>query len=659
MGNARTTSRKTRKEKGKNRSTGLKNSVKVIDHGNPVMEASSSFVNSQSEAAESDLGIGNSTFQSISDNMTDNNILASNGTMKENDATGSIQENNYTGYSAYFSPRGQDCNRFSKCITENQTRSSRLETLTCKENENVILAPTLSLDNNIFINKDGNSEKSAHISEVDAQSALPEKRVRVFDIKEESILIQKRESGNLSDTGPSSSSECLLYEWPRVASTYFPHVNSHLPAATDRLHLDVGRNWHNHFHQSLLPTVHQARNSQIEGGCNPIMSRRMPMSLDCPPMVRGACGMAPSVAYNYDSGFISRRKCTFAQGFPTCSLQLKASATDNENKYSGDLTDLPDLSSAHELADDCESHWISEDEFEVHAVSGIDYNQYFGGGVMYWNPSDHPASGFSRPPSLSSDDSSWAWHEADMNRAVDDMVAFSSSYSTNGLTSPTASFCSPFDPLGPGHQALGYVMPGNEVPGKVLHSPATMTDTAAEEESGALADLNGNIEAKTGDSLPYPILRPIIIPSMSRDRSRSEFKRSHDRRSPCVPPTRREQPRIKRPPSPVVLCVPRAPPPPPPSPVSDSRKHRGFPTVRSGSSSPRHWGMRGWFNDGGTLEEASLCMDGAEVVWPSWRNNNLSGRSMVQPLPAALLQDRLIAMSQLARDQEHVSIACS
>jgi hypothetical protein len=67
--------------------------------------------------------------------------------------------------------------------------------------------------------------------------------------------------------------------------------------------------------------------------------------------------------------------------------------------------------------------------------------------------------------------------------------------------------------------------------------------------------------------------------------------------------------------------------------------------------------VRGWYNEGNNLEDACLRMDGAEVVWPSWRNNNLSARPMIQPLPAALLQDRLIAMSQLARDQEHVRIA--
>lgn len=616
------------------------------------MEDLSSCVNSQTGVAKSDHVIRDYTFQSISDNSADNGIVASNGTTKENDDTQSIRENNFTGHSAKISDTGQDCYQFSKCISENQSRP-----------------PKPAPDGNILRNKDRDLEKSAEFSEFNVQSVLPEKsecdvlsaspdkRVRVFDNIKESIPTQVPESGNLSDTGPGSS-ECFPYEWRTVAPTYFPPVNLHLPAATDRLHLDVGRNWHNHFHRSFLSAIHRARNSQLEGGCNPIMSQQMPMSLDWPPMVRGGLGVAPSVACNYDPGFISRRQCTFAQGFSTRSMQLKATISDTEKKYSVDFADPPDLTRSHELADDCESNWISEDEYEVHAVSGLDYNQYFGGGVMYWNPSDHPGSGFSRPPSLSSDDSSWAWREADMNRAVDDMVAFSSSYSTNGLTSPTASFCSPFDPLGSGHQAIGYVMPGNEVPGKVLHSPATMTDAVVEEESpGALADLTGDIEAKTGDSLPYPILRPIVIPNMSRDRSRSEFKRSHDHKSPCVPPSRREQPRIKRPPSPVVLCVPRAPCPPPPSPVSDSRKHRGFPTVRSGSSSPRHWGMRGWFNDEANSEEASLRVDGAEVVWPSWRNNSLASRSMIQPLPAALLQDRLIAMSQLARDQEHVSIA--
>lgn len=141
----------------------------------------------------------------------------------------------------------------------------------------------------------------------------------------------------------------------------------------------------------------------------------------------------------------------------------------------------------------------------------------------------------------------------------------------------------------------------------MVHTSATMSDMEVEDKvPGSLASIPSDGDAKSGDSLPYPILRPIIIPNISRDRSRSEFKRNHELRSPRVLPNRREHPRIKRPPSPVVLCVPCAPRPPPPSPVGDSRKHRGFPTVRSGSSSPRHWGVRGWFHDGTSVEEACV-----------------------------------------------------
>ncbi|CAN8309004.1 unnamed protein product [Cochlearia groenlandica] len=415
----------------------------------------------------------------------------------------------------------------------------------------------------------------------------------------------------------SSSSDFISYEWPAVAPMYFPHVNSHLPTATDRLHLDVGHNLHAYVRQPFVPTVHHARNPSIEGTHKQVLSRAMPMSLDWPPMVHSNCGLTTAFACNYDSGI---------------------------------LMDIPEKKIKPELGSECENNWMLEEDFEMHSVSGVDYNQYFGGGVMYWNPSDHLGTGFSRPPSLSSDDSSWAWHEAEMKRSVDDMVAFSSSYSTNGLASPTsASFCSPFDPLGPTNQHLGYVVPGNDISTKVMQSPPTISEAAGEEEvSRTLASLSEDVGGNLGDSLPYPILRPIIIPNMSK----SDYKRSYDTKSPNVPPTRRENPRIKRPPSPVVLCVPRAPRPPPLSPVSTSRARRGFPTVRSGSSSPRHWGMRGWFHDGVNWEKP--C--GAEVVLP-WRNKSLAVRPIIQPLPGALLQDHLIAMSQLGRDQEHPDVA--
>ncbi|KAL2477973.1 Nucleotidyltransferase family protein [Forsythia ovata] len=453
--------------------------------------------------------------------------------------------------------------------------------------------------------------------------------------KAEGKTIQIQEQGSMGNVGATSSSAYVSYEWPNVA-TMHPSASTHLPTATDRLHLDVGHNWQNHFHRSFVQNV-QVRNSPIDTRYSGVVSRHLPMSLDWPPVLHGVNRLSTSVTCNYDSDFISRRQSSLLQRFTAQRVQCGPVNSEDERVLSGEFMDMSDVTNSQEPVDEHDNHWMSEEELEVHAVSGLDCNQHFGGGVMYWNPSDHPGTSFSRPPSLCSDDSSWAWREADMNRAVDDMVAFSSSYSTNGLTSPSAaSFCSPFDPLGPG--ALGYVMPGSDISSKLLHSSSAMNDVDVEEiVSGSIPNISGDGEAKAGDSLPYPILRPIIIPNMSRDRSRSDFKQSYDRKSPCVPPNRREQPRIKRPPSPVVLCVPRAPHPPPPSPVGDSRKHKGFPSVRSGSSSPRHWGVKGWFHDGVSFEEACLPMNGSEVVWPSWRNKSLSARQLTQPLAGALL----------------------
>lgn len=658
--------RKSRKEKNKNKQSCTNDSSEVKTSKKAVTEVSSSpsifkdeatnsngaldTLNSQSQGLPTDTISHRNIFESTSSpSRPDNQLLREDIAMHVQDhEVGSTED---------FCHMGTEHHRYSKDTTENEITPARQEDSHCRVESNVLppITPVSKPDN--VVTGEGNLPDSLSSSKIPENSASPDVSVITLDIKEEVPVIQVQDK-KIYNNAPTSSPQCHSYEWPSVAPFYFPSINSHVPAATDRLHLDVGHNWHNHIRQPFVPTIHQARNPPIENGCNRIISHPIPMSLDWPPMVRNASGLAP-ITCNFDSGFISRRQTAFQQSFASHNFQFNTKNTDDERKYSGDFFDLPDLGNASELAEECDSHWISEEDFEVHAVSGIDYNQYFGGGVMYWNPSEHLGTGFSRPPSLSSDDSSWAWHDSDMSRAVDDMVAFSSSYSTNGLTSPTAApFCSPFDPLGPGHQAVSYVVPANEVSGKVMHSPSATPDAATEEEaSGSLANLSSDVEGKTGDSLPYPILRPIIIPNISRERSRTDFKRSHDHKSPCVPPTRREQPRIKRPPSPVVLCVPRAPRPPPPSPVNDSRKQRGFPTVRSGSSSPRHWGMRGLYHDGTNSDEACVRMDGTEVVWPSWRSKNLSTLPMIHPLPGALLQDRLIAMSQLARDQEHPDVS--
>lgn len=615
--------------------------IEVGDSKKSIVDAISDTLISESKVVIPDRLSDNSTIENVkNDNLIANEILSSNsslcGSVSGPTREGSSTENNLGDN---IEESNESCRSLGSQPLSNETSSSGLDNSTCDVDCNINPPiPAIKLGN-LFSNK----EKSAFL----------DKPIQEHHVKELGLL-KDHDRRCIFESRTSAFSKCSPCEWPGVPSIYYPSINSHLPPATDRLHLDVGHHWHNHFCHSFVPTLHQTRKIPIEGGCNQFLSCPVPMSLDWPPVFRG--GMAPSSTCNYDSGFMSRRQSTFSKGLAAHNVQVNATTLDDEVKYCGDLLDLPDLVNTQDPSDEFDNHWVSEEEYEVHAVSGLDYNQYFGGGIMYWNPSDYPGSGFSRPPSLSSDDSSWAWREADLNRAVDDMVAFSSSYSTNGLTSPTAaSFCSPIDTVGTGPQTIGYVMSGNEVTGKVLHS-SSVTDIAADEDSSGTLSNNvpGDVEAKTSDSHPYPILRPIIIPNLSRERSRSDINR-FDHKSPRVPPTRREQPRIKRPPSPVVLSVPRAPRPPPPSPVGDSRKQRGFPTVRSGSSSPRHWGMRGWFHDGSNLEEACLRMDGAEVVWPSWRTNNLAVRPMIQPLPAALLQDRLLAISQIARDQEHVS----
>ncbi|XP_022144393.1 uncharacterized protein LOC111014060 isoform X2 [Momordica charantia] len=639
VGKDQGTTRKKKKHKSKN-SGGNNRLVEIRNSEGPS-------VSSQDQAGELEKIFRRPSISNITnDSSTINSspLISSNEPNRDYDSQQNIEVQEISGLTKYV---GSEESQSPEGIVENQSLSSRSEASTTFMDCGAVPSHLPSLELKNIVKSNANVKGSVRTCELGDKSSLLDKLPRTFDVKEKSCLSQDQFRGDSCNSRTSNSLEHSPYEWHGVASLYFPSFNSHLPPATDRLHLDVGHNWHNHFRRSFTPTMHQSRNSTIKGGCNPILTRPLLMSLDWPPVLRSASGLASTMTSNHDTGFLSRRQSTFRQVLPTNSNQI---STEDE-KYSAKLTDFPDLSNNQDLADECDGNWISEEELEMHAVSGIDYNQYFGGGVMYWNPSDHHGTGFSRPPSLSSDDSSWAWREADMNRTVDDMVAFSSSYS-NGLTSPTAtSFCSPFDPLSSGKQALGYVVQGTDIPNNMLHSSPTLKDTATEEEAPrSLANLPSDVEGKTGDSHPFPMLRPIVIPNMSRERSRSEFCHGYDHKSPCIPPTRREQSRVKRPPSPVVLCVPRAPIPPPPSPASDSRKHRGFPTVRSGSSSPRHWGVKGWYPDGTNLEEACLRIDGAEVVWPNWRNKTNSNCSTVQPLS-------LIAVSQIALDQEHPDVA--
>uniref|UniRef100_A0ACD6A745 Uncharacterized protein n=1 Tax=Avena sativa TaxID=4498 RepID=A0ACD6A745_AVESA len=440
------------------------------------------------------------------------------------------------------------------------------------------------------------------------------------------------------------------YEWPSVAPHFVPPELQQRPAAADRLHLDVGYRWPTQFDQPFLPANHQVRSSPIEAGCNQMLSSRsMPLSFDWPPVFRGYGKLTQNAALSYDPVFAPHMQSSAWPGFPAQLMQRGGICSEKDRKYFGDS----DPRNTLDVGDDAESYWCSEEESDGHAVSGRDINQYFGGGVMYWSPAEHAGTGFSRPPSLSSDDSAWAWHEADVSRVVDDLaVGIPSTYSAS--SPPSTPFCSQnetSDPTQPGcHSRVG-ADNNNEA----LHAPSSTQDSPEDKTTSAVKSPSCASEIVKGDTLPYAMLRPIVVPNISRRLSRSDFRGGHDHRSPCVSSARRDIPLVRRPPSPVVLSVPRVPRPPPPSPVGESRK-RGFPIVRSGSSSPRHWGMRSLFPDDNIFNRAQFCLDGPEVVWPSWVNKGTTTGTLVQTIEGTVLQDHLVKISHLSRDQ-HPDVA--
>ncbi|KAL6603675.1 hypothetical protein ACP70R_044036 [Stipagrostis hirtigluma subsp. patula] len=429
------------------------------------------------------------------------------------------------------------------------------------------------------------------------------------------------------------------YEWPSVTPPHFvsPEMQQR-PAAADRLHLDVGYKWPTQFNQPFIPANHQVRNPPIEAGCNQVLhSLAVPLSFDWPPIFRGYGKLNQNAPLSYDPLYTPQLQSSAWSGFPAQLMQRGGICSDKDRKYFGDS----------DVGDDTESYWFSEEESDGRAQSGRDINQYFGGGVMYWSPAEHAGSGFSRPPSLSSDDSAWAWHEAEVIRVVDDVANGISTQYANGVSSPPSTpSCSQNESLDP----VAHSVIGNDISNEALLTPSSMQDSPEDKVTPVAKSTAGGSEVVKGDTLPYAMLRPIVVPNISRRSSRSDFKGGHDHRSPCVPSTRRDIPILRRPPSPVVLSVPRVPRPPPPSPAGESRK-RGFPIVRSGSSSPRHWGMRSLFSEDKIFHRAQFCLDGPEVVWPSWGSKGTSPGTLVQSIEDPVLQDHLVKISQLSRDQ--------
>ncbi|KAL6873773.1 hypothetical protein ACP4OV_013855 [Aristida adscensionis] len=515
---------------------------------------------------------------------------------------------------------------------------------------------TISSDNS-YRNSVDSLVRSAQDKPCCDEKQVDHKSIVTTDIKLPSVIPADMLQGSISDNGavmknsggqyyahnrnlPGGTS----YEWPSVTPPHFvsPEMQQR-PATADRLHLDVGYKWPTQFNQPFIPASHQVRNPPIDSGCNQMLpSLAVPLSFDWPPVFRGYGKLSQNAALSYDPLYTPQLQSSAWSGFPAQLMQRGGICSDKDKKYFGDS----------DVGDDTESYWFSEEESDVRAQSGRDINQYFGGGVMYWNPAEHAGTGFSRPPSLSSDDSAWAWHEADVIRVVDDVANAISTTYANGVSSPPSTpSCSQNESLDP----VAHSITGNDINNEVLLPPSSTQDSPEDKATSVAKSLSCGSEVVKGDTLPYAMLRPIVVPNISQRSSRSDFKGGHDHRSPCVPSTRKDIPLLRRPPSPVVLSVPRVPRPPPPSPAGESRK-RGFPIVRSGSSSPRHCGMRSLFSEDKIFHRAQFCLDGPEVVWPSWGNKGTSAGTLVQSIEDTVLQDHLVKISQLSRDQ-HPDVA--
>ncbi|KAG6552518.1 hypothetical protein Mapa_005938 [Marchantia paleacea] len=483
------------------------------------------------------------------------------------------------------------------------------------------------------------------------------------------------------------------HEWPGSVQVGYSGAYNQ-PTASDWLQLDVGRGLPPRIQSSLLTyrstPVSTRRSGQAESSSPVTASTRSVSSVnqEWPSFVQ-SFSVSPPLGFSVPPAEESRlRPVLKPSQLSSGSGELEGNggvALDEfeiEDRFAYD-TDVDDYGvyKAGEF-DDFDGYMISEEEGEryledVTDSSAADYNQIFGGGVMYWNAADYAGMGYSRPGSLSSEDSSWARHEADLSVVLDDIVSYQliqgaypgkgSAVSNVTSSSPPSASSLPitFEHLSPvastnsRHGLSRHV--GNEFPGKFsIHSNQVLS---SEEQSVVSRGPSSSevMEKIRVDSSAQPILRPIVVVrdlSLSRHVSSGEALRLQEAKSPhIVPRSRRDFPcHRKRPPSPVLRCVPPAPPPPPPSPVAGPRRRKGFMAARSGSSSPRHWGLVNWsYKDEPDNVDGKVKGGNPEGLVTSGRRRvGLTNTPPMHPLSGALLRERLISVPPLALEQEHL-----
>ncbi|KAI5389913.1 hypothetical protein KIW84_075290 [Lathyrus oleraceus] len=241
---------------------------------------------------------------------------------KENTSTGNVEEGTVDNLAESCNSPG------SQCSLPNERKLSSSELNTCDIECEATTPPVPALEDGSF----SSNENTCSLNPTGADKADVKSNNHGKPIREVNV----EEFGN-------------PYEWPGIPSIYFPSFNSHLPPATDRLHLDVGRNWHNHICQPFVPTLQQTRNIPVESGCNQILSQSIPMSFDWPLVFRG--DMTPSPNCDYDSSYISRRQCKFSKGLAVQSMHADTTTPDNAKKLhpgisSSIITELTDCNAA-------------------------------------------------------------------------------------------------------------------------------------------------------------------------------------------------------------------------------------------------------------------------------------------------------------------------
>ncbi|KAG0573197.1 hypothetical protein KC19_VG157000 [Ceratodon purpureus] len=476
---------------------------------------------------------------------------------------------------------------------------------------------------------------------------------------EEPVLVHNLKGGPLrSQHNPPAFAMFYSHEWPGYSQVRVSGSTVR-PAASERLHLDV-------VHKRLSASSGSISNT----------APAPPGSLEWPPFVHNAYSLAPVVGYS-DSN--DPKVVTLHSPFPSSPYasrippngQTRIGDYDSEVEERLYDTDLETFESHAGDFEDFDGYVVSEEDERLNDdtthMKAEDYNQFFGGGVMYWNSADYTGMGYSRPGSMSSDDSSWARREADLSLVLDDIVGIhplSGSYRGKGSTNSNLSITSPSKPSTSLPLSFDQIA-ASQVGPRVCLTRSAESDFAA--NYGSISDdsqaAGPNVDTRMGvvDGVMsdgfMPRLRPIVVVrdnGLTRSMVKTEAVRLREARSPHIVSRgvhrdfcggRRRQP------SPPVIR--HAPPPPPPSPVAGLKRRKGWMSARSGRSSPRYWGLTSWWNKDD--------VDSFDVQAVNRDNVLGNGRSTVvlastPPIrPGAVPREHSVAMSSSALNQEHMA----